>query len=138
MTKGFTLEVVTPSRLVMHEENVEEVSAPGHEGYFTALPEHTPYLVLLSEGVLSYRQGSKWGYLAVMGGFVEVLPDRITVLAEKGERADEIDLERVTDAMKRAKKRLADTDNQEVDFDRAQLALQRALIRMSTKNSVKY
>lgn len=122
----------------MHEENVEEVSAPGHEGYFTALPEHTPYLVLLSEGVLSYRQGSKWGYLAVMGGFVEVLPDRITVLAEKGERADEIDLERVTDAMKRAKKRLADTDNQEVDFDRAQLALQRALIRMSTKNSVKY
>ena len=138
MTKGFTLEVVTPSRLVLHEENVDEVSAPGHEGYFTALPEHTPYLVLLSEGVLSYRQGSKWGYLAVMGGFIEVLPDKITVLAEKGERADEIDLERVTEALKRAEKRLSDTDKLEVDFDRAQLALHRALIRMNTKKSIKY
>ncbi len=141
MSKGFLLEVVTPDRLVIHEQDVDEVSAPGYEGYFTALPEHTPYLVLLGEGILSYRKGTTWRYMAVMGGFVEVLPDKVMVLAEKSEKSEEIDLQRAKEALERAQKRLKDTtttSTDEVDFERAQAALHRALIRLNAKKSMKY
>ena len=138
MDKKFTLEIATPSRLLVNEADVEEVSAPGYQGYFTALPSHSPYLVLLSKGVLSFRKGKIWTFVTVIGGFIEVLPDHIIVLAEKGEKAENIDVERAKAAKKRAETRLADSRNYDIDFERARLALERAIIRLKATESQKY
>jgi F-type H+-transporting ATPase subunit epsilon len=138
MEKKFTLEIATPYRLLLKESEVEEVSAPGYQGYFTALPMHSPYLVLLSKGVLSYRKGKTWKYLTVIDGFMEVLADHIIVLAEKGEEAELIDIERAKSAKKRAEDRLKDINNYEIDFERARAALQRAIIRLKAAESQKY
>src|SRR6266849_3969210 len=88
-----TLEVVTPDRAVVHEA-VTEVQLPGSEGYLGILPGHTPLLTELGTGALSYRQGAQTRRVAVSGGFAEVLPDRVIVLADVAERAEEIDVER--------------------------------------------
>jgi F-type H+-transporting ATPase subunit epsilon len=138
MGKSFTLEIATPSQLLVKDAEVEEVSAPGYEGYFTALPSHSPYLVLLSNGVLSYRKGKAWSYVTVIGGFIEVLPDHIIVLAEKGEKAEKIDVERAAEARKRAEARLKDMKNYDIDFERARAALERAIIRLKAVEQQKY
>jgi F-type H+-transporting ATPase subunit epsilon len=138
MEKKFSLEIATPYRLLLKEKEVEEVSAPGYQGYFTALPLHTPYLVLLSKGVLSYRKGKIWKYITVIEGFMEVLADHIIVLAEKGEEAELIDKERAKNAKKRAEDRLKDINNYKIDFDRARAALERAVIRLKAVEQQKY
>src|SRR5437773_12157206 len=101
-----TLEVVTPDRSVVTEK-VDEVEIPGADGYFGVLPGHTPLLSTLQVGELWYRKGSEKAYLSIAFGFAEVLPDRVTILAQLAERADEIDAARAEAARRRAEARLA-------------------------------
>lgn len=126
--ESIALEVVTPDRRVV-QEAVDEVQVPGSQGYLGVLPGHTPLMTELGIGMLSYRKGISWFYLTAIGGFVEVLADRVIVLAEGAERAEEIDVQRAEQAMARAKERLAKMHDPEVDWERAQTALQRALAR---------
>lgn len=99
------LEVVTPNREVVRE-SVSEVQLPGRSGYLGILPGHTPLLTELGIGVLSYKKGADTGYIAVLGGFAEVLPDRITALAEAAERPEEIDVSRAQAELAAAEKKL--------------------------------
>ena len=122
-----TLEIVTPDRSLVREE-VDEMQLPGSEGYFGVLPGHTPLLATLKVGELWYRVGQKKHYLAVAGGFVEVLPDRVTVLAQIGERAEEIDVARAEAAKRRAEERLANPVD--VNLERARFSLAKALVRI--------
>src|SRR4029077_19462313 len=104
-----TLEIVTPDRAILTEE-IDEVVVPGSEGELGVLPGHTPLLATLKIGELWYRQGQEKHYLAVAFGFVEVLPDRVTVLAQIGERAKDIDIARAERAKQRAEQRLAQSN----------------------------
>jgi len=128
-----TLEIVTPDRALLREE-VDEVVVPGSEGEFGVLPGHTPLLSTLQIGELWYRQGQEKHYLAIAFGFVEVLPDRVTVLAQVGERAQEIDVQRAERAKQRAEQRLAQAQPHltQIDFDieRARIALMKSLLRL--------
>ena len=99
-----TLEIVTPDRSLVTEQ-VDEVQLPGSEGYFGVLPGHTPLLATLQVGELWYRIGQEKHYLAIAFGFVEVLPDRVTVLAQIAERAEDIDVPRAEAAKRRAEER---------------------------------
>jgi F-type H+-transporting ATPase subunit epsilon len=124
------LEVVTPQRLVVSEE-VESVIAPGSEGYFGVLGGHLPFMTTLQFGELTYRRvGGEERHLAVSWGYAEVLPTRMTVLAEGAERAEEIDVARAEEARDRALGRLGRVGDATVDFVRAQEALMRALLRL--------
>lgn len=125
----FTLEVVTPERLVVREEALE-AQIPARGGYIGVLPGHAPLLSELDIGELSYRLGTTTYYLSVTWGFVEVLPDRVIVLAETAERAEEIDGQRAEAARQRAEERLKRTTDLDIDFKRATVALRRALIRL--------
>jgi len=128
-----TLEIVTPDRALLREE-VDEVVVPGSQGELGVLPGHTPLLSTLKIGELWYRQGQDKYYLAIAFGFVEVLPDRVTVLAQVGERAQEIDVQRAERAKQRAEQRLAQAQPQltQIDFDieRARIALMKSLLRL--------
>ncbi len=95
------LEVVTPEGLLLRE-SVDEVVAPGADGYFGVRPGHTPMLSTLGIGVISYRLGATWHHLTSFWGFCEVLPDRVNILAEVGERAADIDAARAEAAKERA------------------------------------
>jgi F-type H+-transporting ATPase subunit epsilon len=119
---------VTPDRLIVHEQ-VDEVVAPGADGYFGVLPGHTPLLALLQVGMLWYRKGQEKFYLAIAFGFAEVLPDRVTILAQIAEKADEIDVTRAEAAKARAEQRLT-RPQVEVDFERARIAMMKSLIRL--------
>ena len=122
-----TLEIVTPDRALVRGE-VDEVELPGSEGYFGVLPGHTPLLSMLKVGEMWYRIGQETRYLAVAGGFVEVLPDRVTVLAQIGERAEDIDIARAEAAKRRAEERLAKAVD--IDIERARSSLLKSLIRL--------
>lgn len=123
-----TLELVTPERAVAHE-TVDEIEIPGVDGYLGVLPGHTPLLVTLQVGELWFRQGEQKTYLSVAFGFAEVLPDRVRVLAQVAERADEIDMERAEAAANRARERIS---SQVIDlsFERAQQALLKSNLRL--------
>lgn len=121
------LTIVTPERSLVNEQ-VDELQIPGAGGYLGVLPGHAPLFTELKVGELSYRKGNSWTSLAVAWGFAEVLPDHVRVLAETAERAHEIDLERARRAKERAERRLA--QGGDIDYDRARIALQRALIRI--------
>jgi F-type H+-transporting ATPase subunit epsilon len=124
------LVVVTPERLLLREK-VVEVQLPGANGYLGVLPGHAPLMTALGVGEFTYKTsgGGSPSVLAVIHGFAEVLADRVTILAETAERAAEIDLARAERAMKRAQERLSSGDP-DLDWDRATVALQRALIRI--------
>jgi F-type H+-transporting ATPase subunit epsilon len=122
------LTIVTPERQLVNEQ-VDELQIPGAEGYLGVLPGHAPLFTELKVGELSYRKGNTWTSLAVAWGFAEVLPDQVRVLAETAERAHEIDLERAMRAKERAEQRLS-RGGDDVNYDRALIALQRALIRI--------
>jgi F-type H+-transporting ATPase subunit epsilon len=122
------LQVVSAERALVNE-TVDEVEIPGAEGYFGVLPGHTPLLALLGAGELWYRQGSEKRYLALAFGFAEVQPDRVTVLAQIAEHADEIDRARAEAARKRAEERLA-KPGIDLDAERARIALLKSLIRI--------
>lgn len=122
------LEIVTPDRLLVREQ-VDEVQIPGSEGYFGVLPGHTPLLAALTVGELWYRKGQTKFYLSIAFGFAEVLPDRVSILAQLAERAEDIDVARAEAARKRAEERLAHP-KADVDYDRARTALMKALARL--------
>jgi F-type H+-transporting ATPase subunit epsilon len=123
-----TLEVVTPERLLVSEQ-VDEVQLPGADGYFGVLPGHTPLLATLQVGELWYRVGQDKRYLAVAFGFAEVLPDRVTVLAQLAERPEDIDVPRAEAARKRAEERIV-RPPADIDFERARIAMMKSLIRL--------
>jgi F-type H+-transporting ATPase subunit epsilon len=122
------LLVVSADRSLVNE-TVDEVEIPGFDGYFGVLPGHTPLLAALHIGELWYRQGSEKHYLSIAFGFAEVQPDRVTILAQIAEKADEIDLARAEMAKKRAEERLA-RPVVDMDVERARIALLKSLIRL--------
>ena|ERR1044071_9402607 len=122
------LEIVTPDRAIVNAQ-VDEVELPGSEGYFGVLPGHTPLLATLQVGEMWYRVGQERFYLAIAFGFVEVLPDRVTVLAQLAERAQDIDVGRAEAAKKRAEERIAHPQT-DLDFERARVAMMKSLIRL--------
>ena len=125
------LIVVTPERQVVREK-VVEVVVPGLDGELGILPGHAPLITELGIGELRYRTSASANLvpLAIISGFAEVLPDRVTVLAETAERPEEIDLSRAEAALARAQKRVATVSDPNIDWDRASIALQRAVIRI--------
>jgi F-type H+-transporting ATPase subunit epsilon len=130
-----TLEIVTPDRSLVREE-VDEVEIPGAEGYLGILPGHTPLLATLGVGELWYRKGQDKYYLALAGGFVEVLPDRVTILAHTAELAQDIDLARAEAAKQRAQDRLTRA-SVDIDAERARLAMLRALTRLKVASKAR-
>jgi F-type H+-transporting ATPase subunit epsilon len=122
------LTIVTPERSLI-DERVDEIQLPGAEGYLGILPGHAPLFTELKVGELGFRKGSIWAWLSVAWGFAEVLPSQVRVLAETAERANEIDVERAARAKERAEKRLSQS-GQDVDYNRALVALERAVIRI--------
>lgn len=123
------LEVVTPQRLVLHED-VKSVEMPGKDGYLGILPGHAPLITELGIGVLTYRTDGEEHFLTVMQGYAEVLPDRVIVLAEISERANEIDVERSRADMQKAQAELSKAASPDVDWQQANVQLERALVRL--------
>ena len=133
MADNLILEVVTPQNAVVSEE-AELVVAPGSEGEFGVLKGHTTFLTSLKIGSLKYKDASgKDRFLFINGGFAEVLPDKVTILAESAERRKDIDLQRAEEARKRAEKRLSGSLDT-IDVVRAEAALKRAIFRINIKN----
>jgi F-type H+-transporting ATPase subunit epsilon len=122
------LQIVSADRSLVNE-TVDEVEIPGSDGYFGVLPGHTPLLAVLGAGELWYRQGAAMHYLAIAFGFAEVQPDRVTILAQIAEKAEEIDLVRAEAAKKRAEERLT-RGAVDMDAERARIALLKSLIRL--------
>lgn len=129
MADTIQLRVVTPSRLMLDEE-VDEVTAVGELGEFGVLPNHISFLSTLVPGELSYKQGANKRALAVSGGYAEVLDNVMTVLAPAAEFGSEIDSTRAQRAKERAEKQMAELNREEKDFELAEVALQRALVRL--------
>jgi len=123
------LEVVTPEGLLLKEE-VDDVQAPGQEGYFGVLPGHTPFLTTLGAGEISYGKDGVRRHLACFWGFCEVLPDRVSVLAEIAERAEDIDLERAQAARVQSELRLK-TIKDEAGYEEAHIDYIRAVTRLA-------
>ena len=122
------LQIVSADRSLVNE-TVDEVEIPGADGYFGVLPGHTPLLAVLGAGELWYRKGQEKQYLAIAFGFAEVQPERVTILAQIAEKAEEIDLARAEAAKKRAEERLSRVAV-EMDAERARIALLKSLIRL--------
>jgi F-type H+-transporting ATPase subunit epsilon len=123
------LDIVTPDHLVAHD-SVSAVTLPGKSGYLGVLPGHAPLLTELAPGELIYTRDSIKHYIAVNWGFAEVLPDRVIVLVQSAERAEDIDVERAERAKGRAEERLKRFSDPQIDLERAQEALRRALARL--------
>ena len=128
MPDTFQLEIVTPEKLVV-KEAADEAQIPGLDGYLGILPGHAPLITELGVGVITYRAGGTTKTLSVAWGFAEVLQDKVTILAETVERPDEIDVARARQAKERAEQLLQSNDP-ELDYDRAQDDLQRAVTRL--------
>ena len=126
-----TLHISSPDVTISQE--VDYVSLPGSEGDFGVLPGHTPFFTSLRTGAMWYRQGAETHYLMVSIGFVEVLPDAVTVLAQVAERAEDLDQSRAEAGMKRAEEVLS-VATHEIDFERARLAMLRELQRMRVES----
>jgi F-type H+-transporting ATPase subunit epsilon len=134
LPESIHLEIVTPEQKLVNEV-VDEVVLPGSEGSLGVRPGHTPLLTALDIGELVYRRGDVKRYVAIAWGFAEVLPDRVSVLAEIAERAEGIDRERAARARDRAVKRLRERAAN-TDFRRAQVALQKAIIRIQVSEGI--
>lgn len=128
-TNAIELQIVTPERHVL-QDTVQSVEVPGKEGYLGILPGHAPLITELGIGVLSYHKDSQVRFLTVINGYAEVLPHRVIVLAEVAERAEEIDVERTERARERAQSELARAGAGNEDWQHAETALQRALVRL--------
>jgi F-type H+-transporting ATPase subunit epsilon len=125
---GIRLDIVTAERVVYSEE-VDIVVAPGIEGQLGILPHHAPLMTILQAGELVVRKGGEESFLAISGGFLEVRPDRVVVLADAAERVEEIDIARAEEAKRRAEERLGKRD-MAVDVAQAEAALRRSLVRL--------
>jgi len=128
VAQTFQLEIVTPERLLVSDA-AEEMQIPGKNGYLGILPQHAPLITELGVGEITYRKGTRTQHLAVAWGFAEVLPDKVTILAEVAEKAEEIDVERARRAKERAEERLKKTP-QDVEYTRAEIDLERAITRL--------
>ncbi len=128
MADTFKLEIVTPEKKVV-DTSAEEIQIPGKDGYLGVLPGHAPLITELAVGEITFRGNSSEQRLAVAWGFAEVLPDKVTILAETAERPSEIDVERARKAKERAEQLLTSGDTT-VDVDRALDALHRAETRL--------
>jgi F-type H+-transporting ATPase subunit epsilon len=128
MAETFQLEIVTPERLLVSDA-AEEMQIPGKNGYLGILPQHAPLITELGVGEITYRKGTQTQHLAVAWGFAEVLPDKVTILAEVAEKAEEIDVERARRAKERAEEQLKKTAH-DVDHTRAEIDLERAVTRL--------
>lgn len=124
----FQLEIVTPEGQLAAIE-VDELLAPGHDGQLGILPQHTRYMAVLGVGEMAYRVDGEWHVLAMAQGLMEVEGNRVIILAQTAEVAEEIDLARAKQAKRRAEKRLADPDS-DIDLERAQASLERAIVRL--------
>jgi F-type H+-transporting ATPase subunit epsilon len=129
MADKIKLRVVTPRRLLLDEE-VDEVTGPGALGEFGVLPSHITFLCLLEAGEMSYKQGASKRYLAISGGYAEVLENVMTVLAPAAEYGAEIDLTRARAAKEKAEKRLDELHFDDKEYMAAGAALRRALTRL--------
>ena len=123
------LDVVTPERVICSCE-VDAVIAPGVEGQLGILPHHAPLITMLQPGELTWRKDNIETCIAIYGGFLEVRPDRVIVLADAAERAEDIDATRAEEAKRRAEQALADRKVSEVDKAQAEAALRRSLVRL--------
>ena len=133
---GIRLDIVTAERAV-YSEDVERVIAPGIEGQLGILPHHAPLMTTLQAGELLVKKEGEEISLVISGGFLEVRPDRVVVLADTAERAEEIDISRAEEAKRRAEQRLAEGHAQGVDEARCEAALRRALVRLTVVEKVK-
>ncbi len=123
------LEIVTPERLAYSDE-VDEVICPGVEGELGILPHHAPLLTTLGFGELRIRKGAEEEHFAIAGGFLQVRPDRVVVMAETAEMGSEIDLQRAQKAREEAERTLAAEELEPADLARARAQLQKALLRI--------
>ncbi len=130
MTGKILLEVITPERVVLKEE-VDEVTAPGALGEFGVLPGHTPFMTLLGIGPLRYAKAKEPSSMAVAGGFAEVGPEKVVILAETAELPMEIDVERAQRALERAEAGIKGLPTDDAKFVELEAALKRALTRLS-------
>jgi F-type H+-transporting ATPase subunit epsilon len=130
VTGTIRLEVVSPERKVL-EADVEEVVLPGSEGYLGVRPGHTPLLTSLGIGELSYTEGGRTHHLALARGFAEILPDRVNVLAEEAERADEIDVAGAEEARRQALGRLQGESVEDTERQAARDDMERASVRIA-------
>jgi F-type H+-transporting ATPase subunit epsilon len=130
-----TLEIVTPDRSIAHEQ-VDEVEIPGADGYFGVLPGHTPLLAALQVGQLWYRRGADRTFLSIAFGFAEVLPDRVTILAQIAERAEEIDVSRA-EAQKSRAEELMTKRPSDADLERARVSMMKALVRLQVASKAR-
>ncbi len=128
LPEAIELQVVTPQRHVL-QEIVQAIEMPGKEGYLGILPGHAPLITELGIGILAYRKSGETRYLTVMQGYAEVLPDRVIVLAEISERAEEIDAEKARSEHERAQAELAKTSAGSPDWQQQKLAVERAVVR---------
>jgi F-type H+-transporting ATPase subunit epsilon len=133
MAKQINLVVVTPERLVL-DAKVDDVAIPGFDGELGVLPEHALLLSMLETGVLTYHQSGQKSMMAVSGGYAEVTPEKVTILATTAEAQDEIDIERARRARERAMK-LLKASEQEIDFAKARAKLEKAIIRLRVATS---
>ncbi|HEX4489315.1 MAG TPA: F0F1 ATP synthase subunit epsilon [Terriglobales bacterium] len=124
----FQIEIVTPEKMVVKDE-AEEMQIPGKNGYLGILPGHAPLITELAVGEISYRKGGSTHYLSVAWGFAEVLPDKVTILAESAERPDEINVGRAEEAKQRAEDEFK-SGKTEDDFTKAEDDLKRAETRL--------
>src|SRR5262245_12060916 len=128
LPKHIRLEFVTPDRMIVHDD-VDEVVLPGEEGDFGVLPGHAPLLALLRIGTMWYRKGADKSFAFIAGGFAEVTGDRVSALAQIAERAEDIDLARAEAAKHRAEQTMTKPAT-EPDFEKARIALLRAVTRL--------
>jgi F-type H+-transporting ATPase subunit epsilon len=131
LPEAIELQIVTPQRHVL-QETVQAIEIPGKEGYLGVLPGHAPLITELGIGILAYRKSGETRYITVIHGYAEVLPDRVIVLAELSERAEEIDVARARAAHERAQAALAKTSAGSPDWRERKLAVERALVRTQT------
>jgi len=129
MAEMLTLEMVTPYKKVLSLD-VDEITAPGSIGELGLLPGHTPLLTTLKIGELTYKQGGQVSSIAVNWGYLEVGEDKVTVLVDTAEKADEIDLQRAQAALGRAEDALKTLSQEDVNYTIMEAALQRALVRI--------
>ncbi len=134
MAETFEIEIVTPDKMVVRDV-AEEAQIPAKNGYIGVLPGHAPLITELAIGEITYRSSGTTTHIAVAWGFAEVLPNKVTILAESAERAENIDVARAQEAKKRAEERLRGGEA-EIDYTRALNALHRAESRLQVAGSL--
>src|SRR5271157_2700895 len=134
MADAIELEIVTPEKLLVHE-SADEVQIPGKAGYLEVLPGHAPLITELMIGEITYKHGGATEHLSVAWGFAEVLPDKVTILAQTAERAQDIDVKRAQEAKARAEEALKNPAP-DLDYEATLNALKRAEVRLEVAAKV--